>query len=279
MVQGNDEEIFSDDPQEQMNIENEILKLKLQAELGGNYESEGVMPPDIENAFLKNVIEFEHQFAKTTPSTLFDILGKPPLPKASTLTDEQIETELSTLVNLMDEKGIMVDYGEEYPARLKYTFITEELFLKESGFFHMPGMTMHYIYEEFHPNHRLDIGNNADKFFNSWIDQNFNEYSSELSHHPTFPNGKELTREELFKRFQNIFDSFTKFENSSFTVDDIFFELKDEENGEGYAEGQVEYDAILENGELKHFKGNYKLTMQYDGYWGIKYFEWPGFVW
>ncbi len=279
MAQDNDQEIFSDDPEEQLNIENEILKLKLQAELGGDYESDGILPPDIENAFLKNVIEFEHQFAKTTPSTLFDILGKPAFPKAASLTDEEIETALSTLENLMDEKGIMVDYGEEYPARIKYTFVTEELFLKESGFFHMPGMTMHYIYEEFHPNHRLDISNNTDKFFNSWLNQNFNEFSSELSYHPTTSDGKELTREELFKSFQNIFDSYTKFENASYTVDDIFFELIDEENGSGYAEGHVEYDAILENGEVKHFEGKYKLTMQYDGYWGIIYFEWPGFVW
>ena len=33
----NDEEKFSEDPDEQLKIENEILKLKLQAELGADF--------------------------------------------------------------------------------------------------------------------------------------------------------------------------------------------------------------------------------------------------
>jgi hypothetical protein len=48
-----EEEKFSDDPEEQLKIENDILKLKLQAELGGAFEGEEGLSPDLENIFLK----------------------------------------------------------------------------------------------------------------------------------------------------------------------------------------------------------------------------------
>ena len=40
----NEEEKFSDDPEEQMKIENELLKLKLSAELGGTFEALSKIP-------------------------------------------------------------------------------------------------------------------------------------------------------------------------------------------------------------------------------------------
>jgi hypothetical protein len=55
-------ENFSDDPEQNLRIENEILKLKMQAErgalFGGNREN---LPPEIEAEFLKNV-SFEDSF-------------------------------------------------------------------------------------------------------------------------------------------------------------------------------------------------------------------------
>ena len=279
MVDNNEDEVFSDDPDEQLNIENEILKLKLQAELGGNYESEGILPPEMENVFLKNVIEFERNFANVTPKTLYDVLDRPNYPKAEILSDEAIENELILLENVMAAKGIVVDYADVYSPRLKYTFVTGELFQKESGFFYMPGMTMHYIYEEFHPNHRLDIENQTESFFGHWMKQNFNEFSTELSSQPQDSEGHPISREDLFTKFKNIFDSYTDFEEKSFSISNISFEITAAGIGSGTAEGEISYDAIMENGELQHFEGLYKLCLHYDGYWGINYFEWPGFVW
>lgn len=279
MANDNEDEIFSDNPDEQLNIENEILKLKLQAELGGSFESEGILPPDIENAFLKNVIEFEHKYAKSKQKTLFEILDKPNFPAASSLSDEQIKNELEKLERLMQQKGVIVDYADEYTPRLKYTFLTEELFQKEAGVVDMPGLTMHYIYEEFHPNHSLDIKNIAADFFNSWVNRAFNEFSSELATSLNTPDNKPITKEEILHRFQNIFAAYIKFEHASYTVDDISFTIKNEQEGDGYAKGHIAYDAVLENGDTKHIEGEYALYMHYDGYWSVVTFDWPGFVW
>ena len=50
------DELFSDDPQENMRIENDFLKLKLKAQYGDAFfmESNADLPPEIENEFKKH---------------------------------------------------------------------------------------------------------------------------------------------------------------------------------------------------------------------------------
>lgn len=274
-----EEEKFSEDPEEQLKIENDILKLKLQAELGGDFSSEEALSPDMENIFLKNVLEFEHQFANASFKTISEILGNPPVQKEDELTDAEIEEQLTFLEELMEEKNIVVDYGREYEKRVKYKFITGELFYKEATFMDMPGMTMHFIYEEFHPDHSADIKENAERFLADWIGRSFGEYSLELDTEMVLENGARLSRNELIRKMQLVFDAYVRFENASFSVDNISFEFTEEGSGLGFAEGYVEYDAILENEEVQHFSGAYKLYMQYNGWWNIFFFHWPGFAW
>ena len=54
-----DEEKFSDDPEENLHLQNEFLKLKMMAESGAYFGGSGNLPPEIENQFLNNIIEFE----------------------------------------------------------------------------------------------------------------------------------------------------------------------------------------------------------------------------
>jgi hypothetical protein len=76
-----------------------------------------------------------------------------------------------------------------------------------------------------------------------------------------------------------IFDAYVRFENASFSINDISFELDDAGTGLGFAEGSATYDAVLENGESRNFKGPFKFYMQYNGMWNIFFFRWPGFKW
>jgi hypothetical protein len=274
-----EEEKFSEDPEEQLKIENDILKLKLQAELGGDFIAEEALSPDVENAFLKNILEFEHRFANATAKTIFEILDNPAVVKEASLDDQEIENALTSLEELMEKKGIVVDYGHEYDNRLKYKFITEELFYKEATFLNIPGMTMHYIYEEFHPNHSSDIKQNAERFFTHWIERSFDENSFELASNMILETGAVLSRIELLEKFRLIFDAYVRFDDASFSIADISFELAEDETGLGFAEGTVSYEAVLENGEVQPYSGPFKLYMQYDGFWSIFFFHWPGFAW
>ena len=50
---------LSDDPEENLRMENELLRLKLQAELGADPHMINPVDPEIENIFLKNIFNFE----------------------------------------------------------------------------------------------------------------------------------------------------------------------------------------------------------------------------
>ena len=74
---------LSDDFNENMRIENELLRLKFKAELGGESYQVNEMNAEVENAFLKNVFEFEHNYAKSKQIKVFDLLGRPHVKKST----------------------------------------------------------------------------------------------------------------------------------------------------------------------------------------------------
>ncbi len=73
---------FSSDPQENLRIENEILRLRVKAELGGAYEGSEDLPPEVENEFLKSILSFEHAYANSKKVKIAALIGNPILAKA-----------------------------------------------------------------------------------------------------------------------------------------------------------------------------------------------------
>ena len=81
------------------------------------------------------------------------------------------------------------------------------------------------------------------------------------------------------EKIQWMHQSFTGFSNYTATISQLQFNLADDE-GTGFSEGTVAYDAALENGEMVHFSGPFKLSFIYDyNMWQVNYFNWPGFSW
>lgn len=278
-----EEEKFSDDPEENANIENEFLKLKLKAQFGDNFIMGGnaELPPEIENQFLKSLITFEENFKNIEYITVFEKLGKPDFVPADKLSQNEITFALEVITEKMELSNIRLDICDgPYPDEVIYTFITEELYLleieKEDLFFG----TRVFIYEEFHPNNYAEIEKNTHEFLNHWCKQNFDEYSNELATEFITADAIHFDREALDIKMQLFFDAFKGFENDGYNIDEIKFELLPNGNGFGHAQGMLKYDAILENREFVTFEGPYKLYMQrVDNYWDIFYFELPGFEW
>ena len=276
---------LSDDSQENMQIENEILKLKLKAQFGEAFQMgpSTDLPPEIENEFLKNVLAFEdaHQHVKYTK--VYERLGNPAYRKANELSDKEINDELTRIEETMEKNNMALDVLAEYDDRTIYTFITEELFEHETetGEGLIPGMITHFTYEEFHPNHKYDINNRAQEFLSAWFEKKFSEYSWELGSEFVLPDGRMLTKQEVLDKIKTVFDAYPKFINCNYVIAEINFQLNEETGtGMGHAEGGVKYDAILENGEQVHIEGPFKLymSMEYD-WWKIFYFVFPGFEW
>jgi hypothetical protein len=269
------------DREERLREENELLKLKLKAETGAEYGQLESIDPSLENAFLNNIIEFERRSAQTKTSKVYELLGKPDFITSDQLSDEQVAHELERIESILGEHNIVVDYLAEYPERDKYRFVTEELFLLETDDMFMPGMTCHYIYEEFHPNHTLTITDRARDFIEGWFEQRFSETSFELADQWITDQGKIFAKEAVLQKFRQIFDCYDHFKNTKYELQNVQADVTEgEATGMGFAEGLAEYDAVSENGEIAHFRGPFKLYLQlnYD-WWNIFFAYWPGLKW
>ena len=277
------DELFSDDPQENLRIENDFLKLKLKAQFGDAFfmESNKDLPPEIENQFLKNMIAFEDAHANAEYTTVYESIGKPDYKPADELSAAQITAELERITAIMDEHNIALDFCDgPYADEVIYKFITEELFGHEIEKTPVFGMGWNFIYEEFHPNDKADIEKNTHQFLQHWFTRDFNEYSSELGYEFMLADGRRLKRDELMNKLKPFFEAFTTFKDDGYNIDEIKFELHDEGRGLGHAAGMLKYDAVMENGEIIHYEGPYKLYMsREDKWWTIFYFVMPGFEW
>ncbi len=268
-------------PIDNLNMENELLKLKLRAENGAEIGSVSGIDPSIENVFLKNVIEFEKQFARGGRKTVYEMIGKPAFKKPEELADGQISSELDRILGIMSDRNIGLDFLAEYPDAEKYRFITGELFQEEMDDIFMPGMVHHFIYEEYHPNHTLDITRRAMEFINGWFERKLNQFNWALADHWVTDKGIKYPVGEVLEKFGAFFGHFRQFKNKKFEILEVHPDVGEgEETGMGYVKGTVKYNGITGEGEKVHFEGPFKLYLQLTyGWWAIHYAQWPGLEW
>ncbi len=277
----NSEENFSDDPIENLRIENEIQKLKMQAETGASFSGSNDLPPEVENEFLQHVQQFEDAWKNVKYVKLYDLIGQPGYKKEDVLTEEEVKYELKRLLDLLEQHNINLDVLGNYDDRIIYRFITDAFFEHETDDLQIPGMTKNFIYEEFHPNHKMDINDRAIEFIQHWFDKSFNEFCWELGDDFILPDGISIKKEEMLHKFHAVLSCFTSFSDQQFSINYISFELPDEKKpGMGHAEGSITYNAVLENSETVVIEGPFKFYMSNEyGFWKIFYFIFPGFHW
>lgn len=258
-----EDESFSDDPQEQLRFENELLRLKLQAETGADLSNiSGNIPPEVEHAFLSNILAFERQLDNVEEVTIFEMVGKPEVKPEALLSDEEIAGELEKLLKLMEEKGVAVSFEGDYDARLKYKFVTEELFEKSTHKFDIEGMINHFSYEEYHPNHKLDIENTVYGFLEMWMERNVEALEHSLASTWTLKD-ETCDKAAILARFSNIFDAYTFFKNDSFTIQNLT--LNDAENAtSAIVTGDISYDAEMDNYERVKMEGDFVFKLVYE---------------
>lgn len=275
-----DDEPLSDDPEEQLRLENDLLKLKLQAETGADLYELSDMPPEVEHAFLNNILAFERQLDTMAELPIFEILGKPgDFPNETELSDGDIDRELERLTDLMRDKGLEVGFAGEYDNRLKYKFITEELFLHETQQFDIPDMVNHFMYEEFHPNHKLSIEAVARELLDNWLAKTMDPETWVFADTITGTDGRTYAKTELLTRINHIFDAYLSFDNGTADIKDISFEEFEgtELQGTGSVKGRISYEAQLESKEVQPVAEDFQLEVALkEGYWSICGLHMPG---
>ena len=259
-------------------MENELLELKLRAETGAQTHFIGNISPELQNAFLKNIIAFEESFSKTPIKNLFEVLNKPVFPFESELNDHALEIAYKSLVKLIEQKNITIFYEGDCDLRTKYKFITEELFIEEIHFNDLLGdMRCCFRYEDFHPNHALEIEDKTHSFITNWIQQNIDNKNLDLAETFTSPTSKIFRKDEITSKINNIFKCYNKFKNCHYSIDEINFELS-KDIGLGFAEGYIKYNAVLYDNEEVLIEGPFKLSFNLEyKWWTIFFIVFPGF--
>jgi hypothetical protein len=277
------EEKFSEDPIEHVKIENEFLKIKLKAQYGEEFKMQGNadLPPEVENQFLKNMMAFEEAHANPIYTTVYEAIGKPGFKAEDELNDIEIKEALLKILDLMESHQISLGICDgPYEDRIIYTFITKELFGHEIEKISIEGFTCNFIYEEFHPNDKAEIEKNTHAFLKHWFTRDFGEYNTELADEFITADGKMVDQQALYDKLKPFLESFLQFKDEAYNIDEIKFQFDEAGRGLGHSEGKLKYDAIMENGEIIHYEGPYKLYMtREDKWWSIFYFVMPGFAW
>ena len=272
--------------EEALRLENDILKLKLQAEFGAQFDEIAKdVSPELEQQFLKQVYDFEKAWEKQEITTVGGLLGNPCFKPIESIAPSELEAEYQTVLDLYEEKGISVDFTNEYPTDLKYRFATEELPLHETMLVNMPGMMLGFIYEEFHPNHASDMEEKAKTFLEGWFNRDAEKCIGSVSKELILDNGTLLSRETFRLKMQQLFDSFNAFSETDYFISETSYEKQEasdegDELALGYVEGGMRWKAELENGETMPVSGPFKFYFEFSfGDWSIMYFVLPGWKW
>ena len=279
--QFSEEEKFSDDPEENLRMQNDFLKMKMMAESGAFFGGEGGLPPEIENLFLKNVMEFEKMNAGSQAKKIFDVLNKPVFEDEKDLDEEKFQIEFKRLQALLEENSININFTKERDNRFKYHFITTELFDHETTFIPVKGMTTYFSYEEFHPDHELEITEITNQFLDDFFERKLNADTDYINDQIIEPDGNILSREQLINRFHSLYEAAIEFENTSFKLENLEFELKEpgkEPSAMGFSEGWIRYNMIFSDGARKKIDGPFKIyfTREFD-FWSICFFYLAGY--
>jgi len=262
-----------------LRIENEIKKIKLSLEHGGNFSamSNIGLPPEIEGKWLDYIQQFEDEFAKRKTISVYDFVGQPDFIPVNDIPDAAIKDELDRIIVELNEHSVLIDTICEVDDRELYRFITEELFAEETNDMHIEGMRTCFIYEEFHPNHEHDIKNRCREFIEQVLDKDDDWTPKFLSLTEEITSGDILmTDQQAIKKLEAFRDSFSSFALDHFDFTSIILSpAKDAAN----VACEMSYLATLEGSiETMEFSGlgSFELQLSND-WWAISEVHLPGF--
>jgi hypothetical protein len=180
--------------------ENELLKLKMMAEFGGDFTGSENLPPQVEHLFLKQISKFHQLHEKAGMVKIYEYVGSPLYNHVHDLADKEIGKELKKLLVILKKKGIIVETLSGASDKDMYRFVTEEIFKQEIQDIRMPNWTIHMLYEEFHPSDEFDVKNQCGTALAFLFDKGFVSidflFAEEMKSHL----GLGIEKEELIEK-------------------------------------------------------------------------------
>jgi hypothetical protein len=234
--------------EDELKDENAFLKMKMMLEKGADFHMSEEIPPEIENQFLKNIMDFEDQWSNVQTIKLYDKIEQPTQFKpVAELSDEEIETAYEELLDHMEKYGIQFDCcSPNISKRELYRFVTEELFEDEINDMRIPGMMSCFTYDEYYPDPVYDNSKNA---LSDCINRIFEK--SEMEFLTWYPAEKiqlnsytDLDREAFKKKINSFKANYTNIELIEAEVDSCTLE-NDKYVVKGHFEVDLFFDEVL----------------------------------
>ncbi|HRG87844.1 MAG TPA: hypothetical protein PLW44_02420 [Chitinophagales bacterium] len=234
---------------EELGTENELLKLKMMAEFGGDFMGSEDLPPEIENQFLKQVINFHKKHDSSEVISVYKFIGEPEYNHVNDLSDKEVDKELKRLTRIMSKNGVALSVLAETPKREVYRFITEELFKHEIENIRMRGWVSQFIYEEFHPNAEYDVRSTISTFIQSVFSKGSMFFDEHFSEEMKDNIGLSMEPDELREKITGFWEQHFNIRLTDYN----YLQLQvDKENGTAQAVCTVNYQVQPEKG--KRFK-------------------------
>ncbi len=170
-------------PEEEKGIENALKALDLELTFGANTFISEDAPPEIINQWLDNVKNYEQQYANVSKVSVYQFIGQPDIPSTGSLKEEELEPAIERLLNLLEEKCVLIDRPKHLSPRGYYYFLTEEFLQHPMTDYSAPGMMHFFNYHEFHhdgpefikehvSDFLLDLLNLGHEFEGVWLSEN-----------------------------------------------------------------------------------------------------------
>lgn len=263
-------------PQDYLKAENNLLKIKLQLEHGMQMENLSTMSPDVENKWLKSVYAFEQQFKEAKRIKLYDRIARPAFRKWDTLSPAETSCELERLLVLMENHGVELDCICKYDDAVIYKFLTEELFEHEMDDMHVPGMSYHFIYEEFYPNHDYDLRRSAEDFIKAIFTRHWDEeFDSHVLAREVLLAGKDYNRAGISAAIITFQEAHAPLAVGKFDIDRVVI---DGDLTKADVIGNISVSGMRRPGDAIRYEGSCTVSFMRDNdYWYIREFCIPGF--
>ncbi len=143
-----------------INEQNKKKKKELEEKYGMlSFNGSSEASPEVMNNFLNYIQQFEENYEKAETKKIREILGNPIFNKIDKIDPQNIENEIDLVLEKYAAKNFKVDIIEFDDVKPEdfYKFLTEELIEHMIDFINIPGVNTNFIYEDFHPNMKLNI--------------------------------------------------------------------------------------------------------------------------
>jgi hypothetical protein len=190
-----------------LNEQNKKKKKKLEDKYGMTHMEDGEnTSPEIMNEFLNYIESFEESWKNAETKKVKEIMNFPEFKKTEEIDPALLENEIDKVLKLYEKFHFQVSIIESNDVSELdfYKFLTEELTEYETNFIDVPGMNTNFIYEDFHPNDKLDAKDSIRYFLYSLKNRNEKDITTWLSDEPLYFNGNSLSQSEFINEIFNL---------------------------------------------------------------------------